>query len=57
VFIVLVNHLGTYKTKEIAAYAYNQAARQFYKEFASLNDVETPENMIWDSEKLRLIQV
>lgn len=50
-------YLGSYHDVKVAAYAYNCAARQLYRDLAKLNDVETPENYAWDPEKWRLIEV
>lgn len=33
-------HIGLYVTKELAAQAYNEMAKELYKDFAKLNDVQ-----------------
>lgn len=36
-----ITHLGTYETKESAAAAYNEAAKQYHGEYANINEVQS----------------
>ena len=47
-------NFGTYKTRELAAYAYNCGALQLLGTKAKLNNVPTPPMYQWDSEVMRL---
>lgn len=50
-------NIGTYKSPEIAAYAYDCAREQLYGKKYIVNHVEKPKNMYWDSEKFKLISI
>jgi hypothetical protein len=47
-------NFGTYKTRDLAAYAYNCGALQLLGTKAKLNDVLVPPMYRWDSEAMRL---
>ena len=49
--------LGAYKRAEIAAYAYDMAALEFYGPRAHINDVDEPDGLEWDPETRRLKKV
>jgi HNH endonuclease len=51
---IRTTYLGTYATKELAAYAYNCGALQLLGTKAKLNNVPTPPMYRWDSESMRL---
>lgn len=48
--------LGYYNSPQIAAYAYDCAARQLYGDAANHNDVAKPDGYEWDADIMRLIQ-
>jgi AP2-like factor, euAP2 lineage len=48
-------NLGTYNLKEVAAFAYDCAARQLYGEHAYTNNVVAPEGLEWDPKKMKLV--
>ncbi len=51
------HHLGYYPTAEIAACAYDHAARQLYGEGARVNGVLLPVNWQWNGATFRLVDV
>lgn len=48
-------HLGFHQLSEVAAYAYDCAARQLYGDCARVNDVPAPRDYKWDSKLMRLV--
>jgi HNH endonuclease len=49
--------LGTYKVAEVAAYAYDMAAVEFYGPDAHVNGVDKPDGFVWDAAARRLKKV
>lgn len=49
--------LGNYEDVNVAAYAYNCAAKQLYGDLAKLNDVEQPTDFVWDPVEWKLKKI
>jgi HNH endonuclease len=49
------HYIGRYRTEELAAIAYNYAARHFYGEHAYQNDLPDDPGYVWDLDKFRLV--